>query len=325
MTPPLSLRSLANRQDVGIAGRDQFGISDRLRGKAHPTRYTSTSRLFSVWACLLLACGISFGQSSSGSADTEWRNYGHDPGGTRFSPLKQINNTNVQRLQRAWTYEVAPTPNSGIEAFESTPLMLEGVLYFTTQTSLAIAVDAETGKELWIFNPFPGESGTRRPVPNRGAAYWEGHSPVPCGGEEHKLDKRLFYVTLDARLFALDPRTGKPCKGFGDGGAINLRVGVADKWPKAAYDSTSPPTIYKDLVITGSEVQEFPSKGPSGDDRAFDVRTGKPVWRFHTVPRPGELGHNPWEGDSWEDRSGTNVWSIMTVDDERGMIFLPIG
>src|SRR2546427_6733269 len=110
--------------------------------------------------------------------------------------------------------------------------MLEGVLYFTTQTSLAIAVDAETGKELWIFDPFPGESGTRRPVPNRGAAYWEGHSPVPCGGEEHKLDKRLFYVTLDARLFALDPRTGKPCKGFGDGGAINLRVGVADKWPK---------------------------------------------------------------------------------------------
>ena len=148
------------------------------------------SRLFSVWACLLLACGVSFGQSPSGSADTEWRSYGHDPGGTRFSPLTQINNTNVQQLQRAWTYQVAPTPNSGIEAFESTPLMVEGVLYFTTQTSRAIAVDAETGKELWVFDPFPGESGTRRPVPNRGAAYWEGHSPVACGEEEHQLDKR---------------------------------------------------------------------------------------------------------------------------------------
>ena len=148
------------------------------------------SRLFSVWACLLLACGASFGQSSSRSADTEWRSYGHDPGGTRFSPLKQINNTNVQQLERAWTYQVAPTPNSGIEAFESTPLMVDGALYFTTQSSRAIAVDAETGKELWVFDPFPGESGTRRPVPNRGAAYWEGYSPVACGGGKHQLDKR---------------------------------------------------------------------------------------------------------------------------------------
>ena len=283
------------------------------------------SRLSSALACFFLACSISFGQSSSGPAKTEWRNYGHDPGGTRFSPLEQINTKNVQQLQRAWTYELAPTPNSGIEAFETTPLMVDGVLYFTTQTSRAIAVDADTGKELWVFDPFRGEIGTRRPVPNRGAAYWEGNSPIPCGDKEPKLDRRLFYVTQDARLFALDPRTGKPCKGFGDGGALNLRVGVADQWPKERYDSSSPPTIYRNLVITGSEVQEFPSKGPSGDVRAFDVRTGKLVWRFHTVPRPGEVGHETWEGDSWENRSGTNVWTIMSVDQERGMIFLPIG
>jgi quinoprotein glucose dehydrogenase len=283
------------------------------------------NRLILLSAAFLLASDISFGQSSSVAADTEWRNYGHDPGGMRFSPLRQINSANVRHLQRAWTYEIAPTPNSGIVAFESTPLMVDGVLYFTTQTSHAIALDAETGKELWVFDPFPGESGTRRPVPNRGAAYWEGHSPVPCGGEEHTLDKRLFYITLDAHLFALDPKTGHPCQGFGEGGAIDLRVGVADQWPKGRYDSTSPPTIYKDLVITGSEVQEFPSKGPSGDVRAFDVRTGKLVWRFHTVPRPGEKGHDTWQGDSWENRSGTNAWSIMSVDPERGMIFLPLG
>src|SRR5438094_10002865 len=117
------------------------------------------SRLFSVWACLLLTCGVSFGQSSSGSADTEWRSYGHDPGGTRFSLLKQINNTNVQQLERAWTYQVAPTPNGGIEAFERNPLMVEGVLYFTTQTSRAIEVDAETGKELWVFDLLPCDGG----------------------------------------------------------------------------------------------------------------------------------------------------------------------
>ncbi|HLY62614.1 MAG TPA: PQQ-binding-like beta-propeller repeat protein [Terriglobia bacterium] len=243
----------------------------------------------------------------------------------RFSPLKQINTTNVRQLQRAWTYEVAPTRNSGIDAFETTPLMVDGVLYFTTQTSRAIAVDAETGKELWVFDPFRDEAGTRRSVPNRGAAYWEGHSAVRCGDAVSELDQRLFYITLDAHLFALDPRTGKPCNGFGDGGGINLREGVADQFPKARYDSSSPPTIYKDLVITGSELQEFPSKGPSGDVRAFDVRSGKLVWTFHTVPRPGETGHETWEGDAWKDRSGTNVWSIMSLDQERGMIFLPIG
>ncbi|HMD83402.1 MAG TPA: PQQ-binding-like beta-propeller repeat protein [Terriglobia bacterium] len=268
---------------------------------------------------------MSYGQSSSVSTDTEWRNYGHDPGGMRFSPLKQINPSNVQLLQRAWTYQIPPTPNSGINAFESTPLMVDGVLYFTTQTSNVIALDAETGKELWVFDPFPADSGTRRPVPNRGAAYWGGNSTVPCGAEDPKRDQRLFYITLDAHLFALDPRTGRPCKGFGERGAIDLRVGVADKWPKGRYDSTSPPTIYKDLVITGSEVQEIPSKGPSGDVRAFDVRTGKLVWTFHTVPRPGEVGHDTWEGDSWQDRSGTNAWSIMSVDAPRGMIFLPLG
>lgn len=282
-------------------------------------------RLFGVWACLLLACSVCCAQHSPVARDTEWRTYGHDPGGMRFSPLKQINIRNVQQLRRAWTYQIPPTSNSGIQAFESTPLMVDDVLCFTTATSRAIALDAETGKELWVFDPFQGAGGARRPVPNRGLAYWEGPSTSTCGGEKNRLDARLFYVTLDARLFALDPRTGRPCRGFGEGGSINLRAGVADQWPKQEYDSTSPPAIYKDLVITGSEVQEYPSKGPSGDVRAFDVRTGKLAWTFHTVPRPDEVGHETWPGDSWRDRSGTNVWSIMAVDQDRGMIFLPIG
>ncbi len=282
-------------------------------------------RLFRSAAWILLAGSCAFGQRASRSIDQEWRSYGHDPGGMRYSPLKQINATNVHLLQRAWSYEVAQGPDSGIEAFESTPLMVDGVLYFTTPTSRAIAVDGDTGKELWVFDPFAGESGTRRPVPNRGVAYWEGISPVPCAGKARKIDKRIFYPTLDGRLFALDPQTGKPCQGFGTNGAINLREGVADNFPKAPYDVSSAPAIYGDLVITGSEIQEHPSKGASGAVRAFDVRTGKLVWRFNTVPQPGEVGHDTWEGDSWIDRSGTNVWSIMSVDVERGMIFLPIG
>ena len=282
-------------------------------------------RLTFILSCLLWGCGLILGQTSPSTFDQEWRVYGHDPGGMRFSGLKQINHTNVSKLQRAWTYVVSRGTGIEIEALETTPLMVDGVLYFTTPTSRAIAVDGETGKEIWVFDPFSGQSGSRRPVPNRGAAYWQGHSPLTCGGEKDGADKRIFYATLDGRLFALNPRNGKPCQGFGEGGAIDLRKGVTDGWPQGMYEVSSPPTVYKDLVITGAGLQEFPSKGPSGAVRAFDVRTGGLIWKFHSVPRPGEIGHDTWEGDDWKDRSGTNVWGIMTVDMERGMVFLPFG
>ena len=248
----------------------------------------------SALALMLLISCAAFAQRSPASADAEWRNYGHDPGGMRFSPLNQINTSNVQLLQRAWTYVIPPTPNSGIAAFEATPLMVDGVLYFTTATSQVMALDAETGKQLWLFDPDPEESGTSRAESqSRRRLLGRGIDRFLRRGES-ELDQRLFYITLDARLFALDPQTGRPCQGFGEAGAIDLRVGVADKWPKGRYNATSPPAIYKDLVITGSQVQEFPSKGPSGDVRAFDVRTGKLVWTIpHRSPGPARWGTTP--------------------------------
>lgn len=282
-------------------------------------------RLTYGWACLLLFSSMAFGGASSRSADQEWHYYGHDPGGMRFSELKQINTSNVAKLNRAWTYEVDRGWQTGLDTIETTPLMVDDVLYFTTATSRVIAVDAETGKQRWLFDPFAGVPGTRRSVPNRGAAYWEGSSSTSCSGEAHRRDRRILYATLDGRLFELDSDTGKPCRDFGDNGAVDLRQGVGDKYPNNRYEVTSPPTIFKDLVIMGSGLQEFPSKGPIGDVRAFDVRTGKLVWTFHTVPRPGEVGHDTWQGEDWIDRSGANVWSIMSVDTERGMVFLPIG
>ena len=268
--------------------------------------------------------GMNLATSSSQSAVREWRSYGHDPGGMRFSPLKQINRGNVQQLQRAWTYRVPTTPNSWIEAFENTPLMVDDVLYFATQTGRAIALDAETGKQLWVFDPFSEAEAKLRPVPNRGMAYWEGRSPVACGGGRPGWEKRIFYTTPGARLFALDAQTGRACKSFGTGGSIDLRQGVASEWPKQQYDVTSPPAIYKNLIILGSEVQEYPSKGSSGAVRAFDVRTGKLAWRFDPVPKPGQAGNDTWKNGGWKDRSGANAWSPISVDVAHGLVFLPV-
>jgi quinate dehydrogenase (quinone) len=272
---------------------------------------------------VLLACGIAIGQSGAGTAGQEWPVAGHDPGAMRYSPLKQINRTNVGRLERAWTYEVPITPNSWLQAFESTPLMVDNVLYFATQTGLAIALDAETGKQLWTFDPYGAASVKVRPLPNRGMTYWQGKSPVNCDGRHDGDDSRIFYTTPDARLFALDPANGKPCADFGKGGSIDLREGIV-KYPKREYDVTSPPAIYKDLIILGSEVQEHPSKGNSGAVRAFNVHTGKLVWNFNTIPQPGEFGHDTWQGDSWKDRSGVNAWPPLSIDVKNGLVFLPV-
>ncbi len=253
--------------------------------------------------------------------DGEWRAYGRDPGGQRYSPLTDIDRASVGRLQRAWTYhtgdvETRPWVQQPF-AFESTPLAVEGVLYVSTPASRVIALDGDTGREVWSFSP-PPRPGRTSPArgPHRGVSYWE---------SSDRRDRRILYGTADGRLVALDAGTGRLVAGFGDGGMVDLRVGVAESWPHAPVEVSSPPAVYRDLVITGSHLQEYPALGPSGDVRAYDARSGALVWRFHTIPRPGEAGHETWEGEGWKDRSGANVWSIMSVDVERGLVFLPVG
>lgn len=253
----------------------------------------------------------------------EWPFYGGDPGGMRFSPLKQIHRGNVARLARAWTYHTGELdlglgrgrkPGEEVEAFECTPLVVNGVLYLSTPSSRVIALDAESGREIWKFDPQSAAGEKREFLRHRGVAYWE-----------KGADKRVLFGTLDGRLLALDARTGRPRPDFGNGGVVNLRAGVADKWPEAFYATTSPPAIYKNLVIMGSVVDESPSHGPSGMVRAFDARTGRLVWEFPTVPRPGEVGNETWEGDSWRDRTGANAWAPISVDAKLGIVFLPLG
>lgn len=261
---------------------------------------------------------ILFGILLAGAAaGQQWTSYGGDPGASRYSRLDQINRANVATLKVAWTYHTGDisdgTSTVVRSAFETTPLMIDGVLYLTTPFSRVIALEAETGRELWTFDPH-----LRRDMPqnlfiNRGAAYW-------TNGRE----RRIYVGTLDGRLFAIDARTGKAIDRFGAGGSVNLRAGVADKFPSKAYGMTSPPAIYKNLVMCGSITPDGEPQGPSGDVRAFDADTGKLVWTFHTVAQKGEFGNDTWADDSWKDRGAVNTWAPISVDVERGIVFLPL-
>ncbi|HUS07605.1 MAG TPA: pyrroloquinoline quinone-dependent dehydrogenase [Bryobacteraceae bacterium] len=264
--------------------------------------------------CVLLALSLPLGAQ-------EWPVYGGDAGGTRYSPLKQINRTNVSTLKPAWTYHTGDV-SDGTEhpvrsAFEATPLLIDGVLYVVTVFDRLIALEPETGKELWSFDPKLDKSKPQMLFSSRGAAFWTDGS-----------QKRIFYGTLDGQLWAIDGSTGKPADSFGKGGFVNLREGMLDASDKRSlgrgYGMTSPPAIYKNVVICGAIVPDSEPQGPSGDVRAFDTRTGKLVWRFHTVAQPGESGAESWEGDSWKGRGGANMWSIPTVDTVRGIAFLPL-
>lgn len=265
--------------------------------------------------------------ASAQSLSNEWQFYGGNQSGTRYSPLKEINRDNVAQLRRAWVYHTGEL-GLGLQtapfqaSFSCTPLVVNGVMYLSTPSSRVIALDAETGKEIWKFDPQVGKK-EREFNSHRGVSYWEG--PTHSGANR---DRRILFGTVDGRLFALNADTGKPAADFGQDGQVDLRAGGADKWaqtPSWGARVTSPGAIYKDLVIIGWGLPEYPAQGPSGDVRAYDVRTGKLVWTFHTVPRPGEVGHDTWEGDSWKERMGANVWSMMSVDEERGLVFLPTG
>ena len=247
----------------------------------------------------------------------EWPHYGGDLAARKYSALDQINRDNVGRLQVAWTYHTGDVSDGSQypvrSAFECTPLAVDGVLYLTTPFGRAIALEAATGKELWAFDPKLDKHRPYNLFINRGPAYWS-------RGKE----RRLYWGTLDGRLFALNARNGRPVGSFGTGGVLNLRAGMADRFPKRIYGMSSPPLIFENLVIVGSVVSDGLPRGPDGDVRALKADTGQVVWRFNTVPRPGEVGNDTWKGDSWRDRGGTNVWAPMSCDRERGILYLPV-
>jgi len=245
----------------------------------------------------------------------DWPAYGHDPSGQRYSPLTQINTKNVSKLKLAWQYGI----DSGVDnspanrlltGTEAVPIMVGGILFAPTVHHTIVALEPETGKEIWKY-----ELG-KTSAPLRGVAYWQGDKESPA---------EILAGTSDGRLIALNAKTGKLVPGFGKEGYIDLRVGVTDKFPDAVYHMASPGVIYRNLIITGAQGKEDDPDGPAMDVRAWDLHTGKHVWTFHTIPHPGEPGYETWPKDNWVTAGSPANWGAATVDAQRGLIFLPIG
>lgn len=264
--------------------------------------------------------------ATSAPATAEWRYTEGSAGGGRFSPLTDITKENVGQLEVAWRYEhddywegSFPLEVNGGSAAESTPIVVDGRLIFTTPTNRVIALDPETGRELWIFDPeLEDDRAYANMWINRGVAYWK--DPDGSGA----CAARVFLATLDARLFALDAATGKPCTDFGESGQVNLLTGIAPVYDEWEYNVTSPGTVIGDVIVVGSSVADLlRPDAPPGDVRAFDLRTGKLRWTFHTIPHEGEPGFETWENGT-KLSGGANVWTTMTADLDRGLVFLPV-
>lgn len=251
------------------------------------------------------------------SGEGEWRHYGNDHGGTRFSPLAKINLTNVGDLEEAWTYRTGDPVNGN--GFQGTSLMIDDMVYLCTSTNQIHALDAETGKRRWMFNP---ETDAPITAACRGIAYFE--MPQETGQEQEpgQCAKRIIFGTVDARLMALDAMIGTPCAKFGNGGTVDLKEGMGMVLEDYYYVS-SPPALVRGKVIVGGNVMDGQSTGePSGVIRAFDAVSGEFAWAWD-MDRPDEHGQ-PAEGESYS-RGTANSWAPMSGDNELGLVYAPIG
>jgi len=262
--------------------------------------------------------------ATDSSEKSEWRFYGGDAGSTKYSPLDQINRDNVKDLRVAWTWD---SPDLKILeqrqrlftlGYEATPIMIGATLYVSTSLSQVAAIDAATGKTRWVFDPKSYETGqpTNLGFLHRGVAYWSDGK-----------DERIFIGTCDAYLIAIDAKTGQAVDSFGENGRINLTKAIPLATNARNFAVSSPPVVCRDVVIVGSSISDGPIKkeAPRGDIQAFDVRTGKPAWIFHVVPQKGEFGNETWEGESWTYTGNTNCWTLMSVDEESGYVYIPTG
>jgi len=280
-----------------------------------------------IWTQVLLLGTIftSMASAQQGTKDGQWPSYGGDKGSTKYAPLDQINRDNCADLEVAWKWE---SPDGAIAAredtrarpsrFEATPLMVNGVLYTSTSFSQVAAIDAGTGKTIWNYDSESWRPG--RPANlgfvHRGVVHWS------KGGEE-----RIIIATGNSQLISLDAKTGEPVSTFGDKGFVDLRQGLNRVPRLQEMQVNSPPIVCRDVIVVGSVVMDRPSTKSyvRGDIRGFDVRTGKKLWTFHSIPQADEFGNDTWEDGSWMYTGNTNVWSLMSADEDLGYVYLPFG
>jgi quinoprotein glucose dehydrogenase len=334
-----------------------------MAGRGFTTSWRAAALIGQCAVLALSTAACATAAASGGSADAvgDWPTLGHDPGGSRFSRLTQINRSNVAQLREAWVYNMrrptdrpaagggpfgegggppsgapagpagappeaggaqpgAPVPGGGggnqrtqggYSASESIPLVVDGVIYMATPYGRIVALDFANRRELWSFD-----------VPNRdqpstrGVEYYKGDGSSPPA---------ILFGTRSGKLYSLNAATGQPNLGFGENGVLNLKTReVMVTGMERGYTLPSPPFVYRNLIITGSGTGEGIG-GPVGDVRAWDARTGKLVWTFRSRPQKGEPGYGTWGGDSDVNRSGVNVWGLMTVDEARGIVYMPFG
>ncbi len=254
-------------------------------------------------ACLLTSAFLLVPNSPAQSRKS-WSDYGGAADSAQYSALSEINRSNVNKLQVAWTY---PTGDNNKYSFN--PLVADGLLYVLGKNNSIIALDAATGKEVWAL---PADPDTKV-ITSRGINYWE---------SKDRSDRRLLFAS-NHFLRAIDAKTGKAIPSFGVDGRVNLKEGL-DRDPASIrlVQSTTPGRVFEDLLILGSATNQGYGSAP-GDIRAFNVRTGKLAWSFHTVPRPGEYGYDTWPKDAWKRVGGANVWTELSVDEKRGIVYAP--
>ena len=281
-------------------------------------------RTFS-YAALALSAIVSLppipAAAQRGAPDGEWRYYGGDPGSTRYAPLDQIDAGNVASLEVAWRWTAAnygPAPEFN---YRTTPLMVDGVLYATAgYRRTVVAIDPATGETLWTYRLDEGDRSAPRRNSGRGVAYWESPETGP----------RIFVVSPGFHLIALEPGTGRPVDDFGNGGVIDLRLGLGRDLDlvRAPIGSSSPPIVVDGVVVVGSALPSGSAppapEMPPGHVRGYDAVTGEPLWMFRTIPHPGEYGNDSWENGSWEYTGNAAVWTALSADPELGHVYLPV-
>jgi len=252
----------------------------------------------------------------------EWPAYAADAGSTHYSPLADVDRQNVAQLKLTWEWkpgeDVKPEYGTRPGMFENTPLMIDDVLYLSTPYNRVVALEAASGRELWRYDPEPFKDGQ----PPNGTGFV--HRGVAAWRDE--AGQLRIFLNSRYRLICLDAKTGALVSGFGANGVVDLTDGLSWKVNPRHYTNTSPPMVFRNLVILGNGVGDRLTyrNDPPGDVRAFDARTGKIVWTFRPIPRPGEFGNETWGESSWQFVGHTNVWAPMSLDESRGLLYLPI-